>query len=328
MPKKVLVTGASGFTGGHLANALAERGYDVRVLVRDTSTTEALNLTNIEVVRGDLRVSDDVDRAIAGVEHVYHVAALYRAAKYPDSVYWDVNVGGTMHVLDAVRRHGVQRVVHCSTIGVHGGVKDIPADEDCGFAPGDVYQVTKLEGEKLARKEFARGLPGVVVRPAGIYGPGDLRFLKLFSMVAKRRFIMFGSGDTLLHVVYIDDLVTGMILCGEHPDAIGQTYILAGERYVSLNELVELVAQATDSTPPRRRLPLWPLMAAATMCEGLCRPFGLEPPLHRRRAAFFTKNRAFSIEKARREIGYAPQVDLETGLRRTAAWYLSRNLLA
>lgn len=331
--KNVLVTGASGFTGSRLTNELAARGHRVRALVRKTSElslldAESIATGQIQLVQGDIRDERIVDKAVAGCDQVFHVAALYRAAKHPDQTYWDVNVGGTRSVLDACQRHGVQRVLHCSTIGVHGGVKQIPATEQAPFAPGDIYQITKLEGEKLAQQAIERGQPISIVRPAGIYGPGDLRFLKLFSMVKSGRFVMFGSGQTLMHMVYIDDLVNGMIQTLEHPDGIGKTLILAGRDFVPLNELVRLVAAATNARVPAWRLPLWPLMTAATCCEVLCRPLGVEPPLHRRRAAFFTKDRAFSIENARNAIGYAPQTDLHDGLRKTAEWYAQHNLLA
>ena len=131
-----------------------------------------------------------------------------------------------------------------------------------------------------------------------------------------------------MHMVFIDDLVQGMIQAVENPNGVGKTMILAGEEYVSLNTLVGLVAEATNVSRPLLRIPLWPLMSAATACEFLCKPFGIEPPLHRRRAAFFTKDRAFSIARAKREIDYEPQVDLSTGLRLTADWYAKNNLLA
>ena len=333
MSEQVLVTGASGFTGSQLANALARQGKQVRALVREDSTLslldeELVGAGQITLLRGDLRQDDAVENAVRGTSQIYHIAALYRAAKHPDQVYWDVNVGGTERVLQAASRHDVARVVHCSTIGVHGGVNQIPANEDSAYAPSDIYQITKLEGEMLAQQAIERGEPVTIVRPAGIYGPGDLRFLKLFSLVRRGRFVMFGSGGTLIHMVYIDDLVRGIIQAAEHPAGVGKTVILAGEHYVSLRELVELVARAMNVPAPRWRMPLWPLMAAATTCEWLCRPWGIEPPLHRRRAAFFTKDRAFSIERAKREIGYAPQVDLPTGLCRTAQWYLEQGLLS
>lgn len=322
-----LVTGASGFTGGHLARALLGRGWRVRALVHRADTASDLRAQGLEVAEGDLVDARAVDRAVAGCSHVFHIAALYREAKHPDQVYRDVNVGGTRNVVEAALRHGVRRMVHCSTAGVHGDIGALPADEDAPFNPGDIYQQTKLEGELLARRAFADGLPGVVFRPVGIYGPGDLRFLKLFRTIQTRRFVMFGSGDVAYHMTYIDDLVAGILLCAERPEALGEVYLLAGERYTSINELVAAVARAVAVEPPRLRLPLAPLLGAAWACETVCRPFGIEPPLHRRRCDFFHKDRGFSCEKATRLLGYRPKVDLEQGFARTARWYAERGYL-
>ena len=142
---------------------------------------------------GDLIDARAVERAVAGCSHVFHIAALYREAKHPDQVYRDVNVGGTRNIVEAADRHAVGRVIHCSTAGVHGDIAALPADEVAPYNPGDIYQETKLEGELLARRAFAEGLPGVVFRPVGIYGPGDLRFLKLFRSIQNKRFVMFGQ---------------------------------------------------------------------------------------------------------------------------------------
>ena len=328
----VLVTGANGCTGSRLANELALQGKRVRALVRRNSDLSLLdkgllNNGSLELCFGDLCDAESIDQAVAGVQDVYHIAALYRSAKFPDKAYWDVNVEGTRRILQAAKKYAVRRVLHCSTIGVHGGVKEVPACENSLFDPGDIYQITKLEGEKLAKSAIDRGEPVTIVRPAGIYGPGDTRFLKLFSMVKNRRFVMFGSGKTLMHLVFLDDLVRGMIQAVEHPRGVGKTLILAGEDYVSLNRLVELVAAATNVPCPTMKIPLWPLITAATLCEMACKPLGIEPPLHRRRAAFFTKNCAFSIARAKQQIGYQPQVDLAVGLRRTANWYADQGLL-
>lgn len=331
MPNISLVTGASGFTGSQLANELARRGSTVRALVREKSDTSLLNSValaegKIQLVRGDVRDPQAVDSAIQGARDVYHIAALYREAKHGDAMYWDVNVSGTRHVLESAARHDA-RVLHCSTIGVHGGVSSFPSDEHAPFSPSDIYQQTKLAGEQLAREAAARGQHVTIVRPAGIYGPGDLRFLKLFRLVRHGRFVMFGNGKTFLHLVYVDDLVRGMIQALESPAARGETMILAGDGYVTLSELVRLVAEACHVKPRCWKFPLWPLMLAATTCETLCKPFGVEPPLHRRRASFLTKNRAFSIDFARKLIGYQPQMSLVDGLQNTADWYFSRSLL-
>ncbi len=327
---RVLVSGATGFTGGHLARHLATRGAAVRGLVRPRSRPRAAALqeAGIEIVLGDLADDASLARACDGVDTVYHIAATFRNAGQPDAAYRAVNVRGTRALLDAALAAGVTRFVHCSTVGVHGHVERPPADEDAPLAPGDIYQETKLEGERLARSAGASGgMEVVVARPAGIYGPGDTRFLKLFRGIAKRRFPLLGSGAVCYHFTYIDDLVEGLRLCGEAPVAAGRTYILAGRHYTPLTELVRVIAEEVGVAPPRWRLPVWPVWAAGALCEAVCVPLGVEPPLFRRRVDFFIKNRAFDTARARRELGFEPAVDLVEGVRRTADWYRREGLL-
>lgn len=324
---RVLVTGGTGFTGGRLAEMLAERGDEVVVLARSGSDTSRLQAAGIEVIPGDIRSGEDVFRAAKACQVIYNIAALYRSAKFPDSVYHDVNVGGTENVLHAARKHGVQRVVHCSTVGVHGKVKKLPVDESAPFAPGDIYQVTKLAGEMKAREAAEQGLPVVIARPAGIYGPGDLRFLKLFSTIQNGKFRMIGSGDVVYHFTYVDDLCRGFMTCAEHPDALGGTYILCGKQYHPLTEVVRIVSECVDVPVKRGSIPVWPVMTAATICEAICKPLKIEPPLYRRRLDFFIKDRAFTGEKAQRELGFEAEVSLAEGFRRTAQWYYEQGLL-
>lgn len=328
----VLVTGATGFTGGHLARTLQRRGHAVRALVRprsiDRPATTALRTAAIEVVTGDLTDADAVARACEGVEVVYHIAATYREAGQPATAYRDVNVTGTLNVLEGARRAGVRRMVHCSTGGVHGHVEHPPANEDAPFNPGDVYQETKLEAERAVRREAdSTGMDVVIARPIGIYGPGDTRFLKMFRGISRGRFPMLGPGEVFYHLTYIDDLCEGFRLCGEVPEAAGRTYILAGPRYTTLNELVALIAAELKVKPPRLRLPVWPVWLAGAACEAICVPLRLSPPLYRRRVDFYTKSRAFDTTRARTELGFAPAVDLPEGIRRTIAWYRAEGLL-
>jgi nucleoside-diphosphate-sugar epimerase len=143
-------------------------------------------------------------------------------------------------------------------------------------------------------------------------------------MIARGRFVMLGRGETFYHMVHVEDLVSGLRLLAERPEAIGEVFILGGEEYRSLNAIVRLVAQTVGVAPPRWRVPAWPIQMAGSVCETVCAPFGIEPPIYRRRVDFFTKSRAFSIEKAQRVLGYRPRIDLERGFRETTAWYRDR----
>jgi nucleoside-diphosphate-sugar epimerase len=212
--------------------------------------------------------------------------------------------------------------VHTSTVGVHGDVKDPPADETARIAPGDIYQRTKAEAEALALDYHrTRGLPVVVLRPAAIYGPGETRLLKLFRAIARGRYAIVGSGRPFYHPVFIEDLLDGYELAVAKPDATGEAFIIGGPRYVSQAELAALIARHTGGRVLPLRIPAAPLQLLGDLCEAVCVPFGVEPPLHRRRVDFWTKSRAFTIDKARRVLGYAPRVDLDEGIARTAAWY-------
>ncbi len=325
--KRVLVTGATGFTGGALAKKLIERGDQVVALVRKSANTKALEALGVELVYGDITDADAVQRAAEGTQIIYHIAAVYRTAGHPDSYYEAVNIQGVQHVIDAALKHKVGRTVHCSTIGVHGDIEEIPSNEESPFNPGDIYQRTKLAGEQLFAEAMANGLPGSIFRPGAIYGPGDLRLLKMFKQVKRGFFPLFGGGKNLYHLSYIDDLTDGIILCGEHPNAVGERFILCSNEYDTLKALTATIARQLSVKEPNLSLPVAPLMLAAKVCEALCKPLGIDPPLHTRRVEFFVKSRAFDNSKARKLLGYEPKIGTEEGVKRTIAWYEDYDLL-
>ncbi|MBA3658656.1 MAG: NAD-dependent epimerase/dehydratase family protein [Gemmatimonadales bacterium] len=317
-----LVTGATGFTGSRLVHALVADGQSVRVIARSAVRARDVLPGGVEIIEGDLTDPVTVSRAVHGAGVVYHLAAVYREAKHGKLTYSDVNVGATKLLLEAARAGKVTRFVHCSTVGVHGHIARPPADEQYPFGPGDVYQRSKYEGERLALSYAERyGVPVAVARPTAIYGPGDTRLLKLFRMVAKRRFLLLDGGRVFYHMVYVDDLVRGLRLLGSHPRAVGEVFILGGEEYRTLAELASMIAAELGVPAPWIKLPARPFQMLGSICERVCVPLGIEPPIHRRRVDFYTKSRAFTIEKAKRLLGYRPLVSLEEGIARTAEWY-------
>lgn len=324
---RMLVTGATGFTGGALLRRLLADGHSVATFVRSGPAAQQLAALGADPREVDIRDARAVERAMEPFDCVFHLAASYRQEHADLSEFREVNVEGTRNLVRASRDAAVGRFVHCSTVGIHGQIDTPPADESYRAAPNDHYQRSKYEAELLVREQIADGFPGVVLRPAAISGPGDRRLLKLFRAIDRGVFVMIGDGQTLYHLVYIDDLVDAFLLAATRETALGETFIIAGERACTLDELVRIIAAALDVPAPRMRLPLWPVQTAAVLCEWACRPLGLSPPLHRRRVEFFDMDRSFTTEKARRLLGFTPRLSLEEGIARTVQGYRDEGLL-
>lgn len=322
--KVVAVTGGTGFTGGALIRKLLDEGYAVRALARHPTVIEPGD--NLQVVAGDLSDRDALANLVQGVDTVFHIAAMYRSeGDYEE--FLAVNVDGTRHLLEASKQAGARRFVYCSTIGVHGTVAHTPADESAPYNPRDDYQKTKLMAEQYCLQCHGQGIEVTVIRPCGIYGPGDTRMLKMFRMIDKGTFFFVGKGRPNFHPVYIDDLVQGFMLAMTSEQAAGEVFIIGGPRYMPLRDYVGTAAEAIGVGKPSLNVPYGLMNVAALICEGLCKPFGIQPPLHRRRLTFFKHNRAFSIDKARKLLGYQPRFELDEGFRRTVAWYRQQGLL-
>lgn len=325
----VLVTGGKGFLGRHLVRSLSEMGETVRVFSRGAPKgAEKDTIQSNNEIWGDIRDRKAVEQAVEGADIVIHLVSNFRKGGSDKKEAYSVNVDGTTNVLDASLRYGVKRLIHCSTIGVHGNVESIPADEKSPFSPGDLYQETKLIAEKRVWECYQKtGLPMTVIRPISMYGPDDLRMLKLFRAIKRGLFFMVGNGETLFQPAYIDDVVRGFLLCLENEKAIGEVFIIGGEEYIPLKDLVALIAGELEVSTPRLKVPLAPILWLAALCESLCVPLGIEPPLHKRRVSFFQNNRAFTVDKAKRILGYQPQVSLEEGIQRTTRWYTENGFL-
>ncbi len=326
---KVLVTGGTGFTGSNLVKKLLSSGFEVRAIARDPNKAAVLGEDKrLEIVYGNLKDKDFIDSAVKGTERVFHIAALFREAKYPDSEYWKVNVDATKDLLDASLKHQVSKFVHCSTIGVLGDIKKAPADELSPYNPGDIYQLTKMEGEKMALMYFSeKGLDVSVIRPCAIYGPGDMRLYKVFKGIKKKRFFIIGKGNIFYHPVYIDNLVQGFMLAAEKKVSSGHVFIIGDEKYYCLKDFLKVIADELSSPYPRLRLPAKPVQIASSIIEKAFVSMKKEPPIYRRRVDFFTKSRAFKIDKAKELLGYAPKIDFPSGVRNTVQWYREHGLL-
>lgn len=325
---KALVTGANGFTGSYLIKNLLLKGYTVRGLVRKSSKLDLIDGLDIELEYADLAKDEISNDIMNGIDVVYHVGAAFRIEGVPQSYFWDVNVEGTRKLLEAAKNAGVKKFIHCSTVGVQGDIENPPAKETHPYNPGDYYQESKLDGEKLALKFFKEvGLAGTVVRPVGIYGPGDTRFLKLFKMINSGKFKMIGNGEVLYHLTFVEDLVEGFVLAGESEKANNEIFTIGGEEYLTLNKLVAKIAKILDKPVSKIKIPVWPVWLAGALCEFICKPLGISPPIYRRRIDFFIKDRAFDITKAKTILNYQPKVSLEEGLKRTAEWYKEQGLI-
>lgn len=318
-----LVTGATGFLGSALITELAKRKQAVRILARDEQKARAQFGDAVTIIRGDINDVEQVEQAVDGASIIYHLVGRLYHPSIPATLYHLTHVEGTRILLAACKGQSqLQRIVHCSTTGVHGVTGKTPAAEDAPFAPTNPYEATKLEGELLALKACKEdGLPVSVVRPGLVYGPGDLHLLGLFSSIKKGLFRVIDGGKALLHPVYIDDLTAAFLLCAERPEAIGHSYNIAGDHPVTIRQLATAIAHSLHKELPRGSIPLGLANLASDIFAITPGMKGEKAPLTRSRVQFLTNSRVYDISKARDELGYTPEVELEEGMKQTAEWY-------
>jgi nucleoside-diphosphate-sugar epimerase len=325
----ILVTGATGFLGSALMTKLLEQQQPVRVLVRDEAKARTQFGDAVEIVVGEITDAASVQRAVAGASIVYHFAGRLYHPSTPAELYYRTHVEGTRILLEACKgQSSLQRIVHCSTTGVHGVTGTTPAAEDAPFAPTNPYEKSKLEGELLALRACKEdGLPVSVARPGLVYGPGDLHLLGFFASIKKGRPCLIDGGKALIHPIYIDDMTAAFLLCAERPQAIGHSYNIAGDHPVSFRELAEAIAHALGRPLPKGDIPLWLANLASDVFALIPGIKGENAPLTRSRVRFLTNNRVYDIGRARNELGFAPTMPLEEGMRRTADWYYKHEYL-
>jgi nucleoside-diphosphate-sugar epimerase len=318
---KVLITGAGGFIGSHLVDSQIEKGFDVRAVDLHLDLLKHLEgHPRLERIPGDITDEKLVRRLVEGVEIIYHLASAHLDVSLSDEHYRHVNVDATTCLLDAAMRTGVRRFVHCSSVGVIGDVEHPPADETTDCHPTNIYERTKLEGERAALDfSWRTGFPVVVMRPAWVYGPRCPRTAKLIRTIKKGRFPIFGGGRNLRHPVYISDAVRGLELCAETQNIDGEVFIIAGEAPVESRELVSVISRELNIRTQKISLPVFLGQWGGLALEGLYKPLGKQPPFSRRSMDFFLKHNAYSIRKAKRRLCYQPQIDLQTGIRMTLA---------
>jgi nucleoside-diphosphate-sugar epimerase/2-polyprenyl-3-methyl-5-hydroxy-6-metoxy-1,4-benzoquinol methylase len=326
----ILITGGTGFIGSRLALKCREKGFSVRCFGQRNTEAESensreLEQRGVELVFGSILDERELAQAVKGIDLVVHLAAAQHEANVPDQHFWDVNVHGTQRLLEACVSAGVKRFVHGSTIGVYGDASR-PIDETSTCRPENIYGVTKLEGERLALTYRDR-IELVVIRISETYGPGDRRLLKLFKAIQKKRFFKIGNSRNLHQLMYVDDLVDGILKAAETTAGLGEIILLVGSRALTTEEMVETIADELKVKLPAFRLPIYPFTALAFLLEILLRPLGIQPPLHRRRMDFFRKSFSFLTAKARDLLGFAPQYSFQQGVAETARWYRSQGWL-
>ena len=326
--RRVLVTGAAGFTGRHVVAELLDAGAQVTAVVRPNGSTATFD-ERVKLLAVDIRDSAACDQLLTTsapeTDTIFHVAAVFRTVGVSRESLYKSHVTATENLIRSGARNKLRRFLHVSTIGVQGPNPPENATEDAPAEPNDDYQTTKYQGEVAALKLGPElDVPVTVVRPCAIYGAGDDRFLKIIGPISRNRFTMIGPGHGRFHLVHVKDLARGMLQAAAALQTRSEVVTLGGEEIPTLREFVQLIAQKTDGGILPIRIPYQAVYAAGYVCEKLCGLVGIEPPLHRRRVKFFGSDRSFDLSRARELADYRPSVTLAEGVGGLVAWHKER----
>jgi nucleoside-diphosphate-sugar epimerase len=321
---KTLITGATGLVGRHLVTALQERGDAVCALVLPAEDAGWLEGRDVRIYRGDIRNADALTSPTRGVDTVFHLAAL-QGQWVPQEEYYAVNVIGTENVCRAALAAGVRRLVHVSSWTIYGMDRGWRVGEEAAPAPGDdPYWITKAQGDLLVQRIVLRDrLPAAIVRPGTIFGVGDrLNMGRIAEKVRAGKAIMLGSGHNALPLVYVTDVVQGLLLCADRDQAEGQAFNISNDQPLTQKQLLHAIASELDVPPPRVHVPYLAAYGIAMAAERVVRVRAGKPPFVTRHGVelYGTDNR-HSIDRARTALGYEPRVSIREGIRLVCASY-------
>jgi dihydroflavonol-4-reductase len=326
---RALVTGATGFVGAAVARALLREGWEVRALARKGSDRRNLRSIAVEIVEGDLADAVSLQRALAGCEGLFHVAADYRLGAFDPAPLYQTNVEGTRNILNAAREAGVRRVVYTSSVATIGIPKDgSPGTESSPATLADMighYKRSKFLAEDVAREAARAGIAVVIVNPSTPVGPGDIKPTPTGQMVfdaAAGR--MPAYVDTGLNIVHVDDVASGHLMAF-HRGRVGERYILGGQD-MTLREILVEIARLTGRKPPNVRLPGAVVMPLAYVAEAFARVTGRSTRITVEGVRMARKRMFFSSAKAVEELGYqwrAPTLAFADAI----TWFREQGLL-
>jgi nucleoside-diphosphate-sugar epimerase len=318
----VLVTGGSGFIGGRLAERLAtEEGVRVRAMVRNVKKAERLRKFPLEIVQADLLDLGSLRDAVNGCDLVFHCAALVRETGNRNE-FFRTNVEGTENILKVSSEAGVKKFIHFSSVAVYGMNPPERTDETTAYQPcGNLYFDTKIAAEKAVRAAHQEGrLPVVVIQPANVYGPNSSPWtIRPIKLINSGQMILINGGRGLCNYVYIDNLIDATLAATKRDPSVGQVYLISDGVAVMWKEFFGCYAQMAGK-PKIRSVPEGLGRAVALGMEIASRLTGKPPKITREAVNYLTRQARFSIEKARRELGYQPRFSLEEGMKLTEQW--------
>ena len=320
---KVLLTGATGLLGGHLLQELRQRGEQIRALVLPVENAERLIAQGIEVARGDVTDASTLAPAVKGVDIIFHLAGMMGVNR-PLADYRLVNVTGSENLYRAAQAAGVRRFVHTSSHTVYGlGYGRFLTEKDALRPDPDPYSITKAEGDRLIRRLMLNtSMETVILRPGTFFGPGDrLHFGRIAQRMKQGKGVIIGRGDNALPFCYVTDVAQGFLLAAYHEKAPGNVYNISNDRPLTQQEIFNAVADDTGGQRPTRHLPYLPLYYASIVAERIAHTIHIRPPATRLGVMMFGSDNRHSIEKARCELGYQPEVDVREGIRLAGAWF-------